>query len=126
MTRKVRLCRCIEPGQHARNFICALRVHLAPVVVFVKPSRAAMPKTSKSLYSYIVTIITCQAILQVGWNVGLLSKAIRGQFWFYEPAFGHIRGHDVVDRLAEAAFCARRVARGDWRTMLVSVRPKPR
>ena len=32
----LRACRHIEPGQHARDLICMLRVHLAPIVVFIK------------------------------------------------------------------------------------------
>jgi hypothetical protein len=42
----LRACRHIEPGQHARNLICMLRVHLAPVVVFVKAAQAAMSKAT--------------------------------------------------------------------------------
>jgi hypothetical protein len=39
-----RLCRLIEPGQHARHLVGVLRVYLAEVVVFIKASEAPMAK----------------------------------------------------------------------------------
>ena len=37
-----------------------LRVHLAPVVVFVKAAQAAMSKATDHCHPYILTIVTCQ------------------------------------------------------------------
>jgi hypothetical protein len=39
-----RLCRLIEPGQHARHLVGVLRVYLAAVVVFIQASKAPMAK----------------------------------------------------------------------------------
>jgi len=38
--------RFVETGQHTGDFVHVLRVHLAPVIVFVKSSQAAMSKLS--------------------------------------------------------------------------------
>ena len=54
---------CIQPGQHARDFVHVLRVYFTPVVVFVKAAQPAMSKASNHTQVYKVTIVTCQTQL---------------------------------------------------------------
>jgi hypothetical protein len=42
--------RDVETRQHAGDFVRVLRVDLAPVIVFVKPSQAAMSSGTGGLY----------------------------------------------------------------------------